>query len=95
MLPNSHIIHALNDVGMTLESEEINVIFPNSDMGFDQFSQAAVRLRKSNEWAGVLLLHELLANSLPKKEGQHPLQILIQLSAAEFFWGCARLLVMG
>ena len=90
MLPNSQLIPALKEVGVILEPNEINdlLLETSSEVDFDQFSLLAMRLRKSNEWSGLLLLHELLADSLPKKDGQHPLQVIGQLSAAEISGVC-------
>jgi hypothetical protein len=90
VFPKNQLVHALKDVGVILEPDEINGLLMESsnDVDYDQFLQAAKRFRKSSEWSGLLLLHELLADSLPKADGQHPLQVISMLSSREISHVC-------
>ncbi len=83
-VPWARLAEALGEVGVEMEPEAIGG--PPDGRGavdLSQFERLARDLRGSNEWAGLLPLHEVLADALPRRAGQHPLRVLSGLSPGE------------
>jgi hypothetical protein len=91
-LTSQELSSALNELGIDIEREDTMALFAATKCGehvtAEEFLQLTRKLFKSNEWSGLLELHELLLDCLPKTSGQHPLIVISEFSSFEISCVC-------
>jgi hypothetical protein len=91
-LTKHQLPQALNEVGIEIEGEDVCARSAVADCGdlltVEEFLQLTRKLYKSNEWSGLLDLHELLLDALPQSSSEHPLRVISELSTEEVSCVC-------
>jgi hypothetical protein len=85
---------ALAELGVNIDVERTAELFQEFDcdasggLDFEEFQRLLHRSSRLYEWAKGLPLHELLADSIPRRAGRDPLRVVSELTGEEISMAC-------